>query len=211
MTGANPATAWAELVAGNQRFISETPLHPHQDAERRTQTAGAQTPRAALFGCSDSRLSAEIIFDQGLGDLFVVRNIGQVVSSSVIGSLEYAVSSVGVSVIVVLAHDGCGAVHAAITKDAEPDTFLPAHVGEIIDQIIPAVSRVRHSAGLPAGAYVDADAVGREHLKDTISALLESSELIGEKIADGTLAIVGATYRLSEGHVTPEVVVGDIN
>ena len=100
-----PARVWATMQRGNERFVAGTPKHPRQDVETRTELAHLQTPRAALFGCSDSRLAAEIIFDLGLGDLFVVRNAGQVISESVIGSLEYAVEVLGVALIVVLGHD----------------------------------------------------------------------------------------------------------
>ena len=112
-----PAEVWRELRAGNQRFISGTPLHPHQDVDRRRELAGVQKPLVAIFGCSDSRLSAEIIFDIGLGDAFVVRNAGQVVSESALGSLEYAVGVLGVPLILVLGHDQCGAVRAAIEPE----------------------------------------------------------------------------------------------
>lgn len=205
-----PAEVWREMSAGNERFITGTPLHPRQDVERRSELAQAQTPRAALFGCSDSRLSAEIIFDQGLGDLFVVRNAGQVISTSVLGSLEYAAEVLGVSLIVVLAHDSCGAVEAAIQKDGAPDTLFPPHVDAIVSDILPAVQRTRDSAGLARGETLDSSVVGREHLRDTISALLAGSELIGQKIAEGKLAVVGANYRLTEGRVTSDVIVGDI-
>ena len=93
------------MLEGNRRFVAGEPRHPRQDAERRHELAHAQRPTAALFGCSDSRLAAEIIFDEGLGDLFVIRNAGQVVSDSVVGSLEYAVAVLNVPLIVVLGHD----------------------------------------------------------------------------------------------------------
>src|SRR5688500_9364598 len=109
-----PAAVWQEMVRGNDRFVAGAPLHPRQDVERREELAFAQSPSAALFGCSDSRLAAEIIFDKGIGDLFVVRNAGQIISDSVLGSLEYAVSVLKVPLIVVLGHDECGAVLAAI-------------------------------------------------------------------------------------------------
>ena len=109
-----PAQVWKEMVRGNERFVAGEPHHPRQDVERREELAHAQAPHAALFGCSDSRLAAEIIFDKGLGDLFVVRNAGQVISDSVIGSLEYAVAVLEVPLILVLGHDECGAVAAAI-------------------------------------------------------------------------------------------------
>ena len=178
---------------------------------------GSQTPLAAVFGCSDSRLSAEIIFDKGLGDLFVVRNAGQIISDSVIGSLEYSVDIVGVPLIVVLGHDSCGAVGAAISMlspDAEP---LPPHIASFVDRIVPAIRRVAGKAELFASdgtlnpEKVDSLEVGREHLRDTIAELLESSELITGAIAEGNLAIVGANYRLGQGQVQPDFVIGHID
>jgi carbonic anhydrase len=192
------------MVRGNERFVAGEPQHPRQDVERREELAGAQAPHAALFGCSDSRLAAEIIFDKGLGDLFVVRNAGQVISDSVVGSLEYAVAVLDVPLIVVLGHDECGAVSAAIDSlgpDARP---LPPHIARLIAPIIPAVERVPAEGGRP-----DSIEVGREHLRDTVAELFQRSELISEAVAAGTLAVVGANYRLLEGKVVPDVVLGD--
>lgn len=209
-TRITPAEAWSRMMKGNQRFINGTPQHPRQDVERRTEIAHAQYPEAALFGCADSRLSAEIIFDKGLGDLFVVRNAGQVISNSVIGSLEYAVEMLKVSLILVLSHDSCGAVKASIEQDGPDATPLPPHIREITESIAPAVQRVRLSRGLAPGDPLDPNEVGQEHLRDTVSALLASSELISEAIAEGKLALVGANYRLSEGLVTPDVIIGSL-
>ena len=114
MTRITPAKAWAEMARGNERFVSGAPAHPRQDVDRRAELVDEQRPTSALFGCSDSRLAAEIIFDKGLGDLFVVRNAGQIISDSVVGSLEYAVGVLEVPLIVVLGHDNCGAVNGAI-------------------------------------------------------------------------------------------------
>jgi carbonic anhydrase len=205
-----PATAWKRLVKGNQNFINGTPEHPRQDVEHRTELAQAQFPDVALFGCADSRLSAEIIFDKGLGDLFVVRNAGQVISNSVVGSLEYAVEMLGISLILVLSHDNCGAVQAAIEQDAPDATPLPAHIQEITAAIAPAVTRVRLAQGLEKGARLDPNQVGQEHLRDTVSRVLTSSELISAAIAEGKLAVVGANYRLAEGRVTPDVIIGSV-
>lgn len=201
-----PAQVWREMARGNERFVAGEPQHPRQDVERRTELAGAQSPHAALFGCSDSRLAAEIIFDKGLGDLFVVRNAGQVISDSVIGSLEYAVAVLDVPLIVVLGHDECGAVRAAIDAEKPDATPLPPHIANLIAPIRPAVQRVPSDDGDP-----DILEVGREHLRDTVAELLESSELIGAAIAAGTLAVVGANYRLLEGRVVPDVVLGAID
>src|SRR5690606_37181977 len=109
-----PAEALRRLLAGNRRFVTGRLDHPHQDAARRAAVAPVQRPFAALFGCSDSRLAAEIIFDQGLGDLFVVRTAGQVVGSEVLGSIEFAVAELDVPLVAVLGHDSCGAVGAAL-------------------------------------------------------------------------------------------------
>lgn len=199
-----PADVWREMKRGNERFVAGSPLHPHQDVERRQSLVEAQTPHAALFGCSDSRLSAEIIFDKGLGDLFVVRNAGQIISESVVGSLEYAVAVLEVPLIVVLGHDACGAVKAAIDSEGVDAAPLPPHIHTLVEKIVPAVRRVRgEQEELP-----DALEVGREHLRDTVAELLESSELISDAIAAGTLAIVGANYRLAEGTAVPDIVVG---
>ena len=196
------------MVQGNGRFIAGVPQHPRQDVERRGQLIGHQEPNVALFGCSDSRLAAEIIFDKGLGDLFVVRNAGQIISDSVIGSLEYAVAILHTPLIVVLGHDECGAVRAAIDCTEEGAAPLPPHIRQLIEPIVPAVHRVRKRQdgdGLP-----DATEVGREHLRHTVAELVKHSELLSEAVAAGTLAIVGANYRLLEGMAVPDVVIGDI-
>ena len=206
-----PAETWRELRAGNARFTAGTPQHPRQDVDRRTELANHQRPLVAIFGCSDSRLAAEIIFDVGLGDAFVVRNAGQVISDSVLGSLEYAVGVLGVPLILVLGHDHCGAVRAAIdSQGAEPDP-LPAHISSLVDRIVPAVRRVAGTAEGPIDTdAIDAGYVGREHLRDTVAELVERSELISDAIAAGTLAVVGANYRLLEGRAETDVAVGRI-
>ncbi|GAA4371709.1 carbonic anhydrase [Agromyces bauzanensis] len=207
-----PSATWRELRRGNERFIAGEPRHPRQDVDHRTSLAGAQRPHVAVFGCSDSRLAAEIIFDVGLGDAFVVRNAGQVVSDSVLGSLEYAVGVLGVPLILVLGHDECGAVRAAIESQAPDAAPLPPHIASVVELIVPAVRRV---AGVEPDQAVDPDDVdaayvGREHLRDTVAELVESSEMISDAIAAGTLAIVGANYRLVEGRAETDIVVGRI-
>lgn len=216
MTRVTPEQAWAEMSSGNERFVTGAPAHPRQDVDRRAELVDAQRPSSALFGCSDSRLAAEIIFDKGLGDLFVVRNAGQIISDSVVGSLEYAVGILEVPLIVVLGHDNCGAVNGAIQMLGPDATALPPHIEALVSRIVPAIRRVAGKAGLfaPDGTLdpnaVDSLEVGREHLRDTIAELMESSELITQAIAEGSLAIVGANYRLGKGLVQPDVVIGDI-
>ena len=129
------------------------------------------------------------------------------------GSLEYAVAVLGVPLIVVLGHDACGAVDAAIRSVDADAPALPPHIWRQIAPIVPAVRRVQRETTVDATppGEIDADLVGREHLRDTVADLLHSSELISEAVADGTLAIVGANYRLAEGTAVPDVILGVVN
>jgi carbonic anhydrase len=203
-----PDQAWAEMSEGNQRFVAGTPRHPNQDVGMRHQLVDGQAPMATLFGCSDSRLAAEIIFDKGLGDLFVVRNAGQVIGESIIASLEYAVHVLGVPLIVVLAHDSCGAVRAAIDGTAIDAAPLPSHIWKLVAPIVPAARKVLAEQGGSTPADIDAELVGREHLRNTVNDVLQSSELISAAVAEGRLGIVGANYRLDDGTAMPVVTVG---
>jgi carbonic anhydrase len=196
-----PADVWREMVRGNQRFMAGDPRHPRQNVERREELAGSQAPHVALFGCSDSRLAAEIIFDKGLGDLFVVRNAGHVITDSAIASLEYPVALLATPLIVVLAHDECGAVRAAIDLDSPDAAPLPPHIAGLVAGIRPAVR---------ASETRDAETVGIAHLRRTVTELVARSELISDAIAEGRLAVVGANYKLLEGGVVPSIVIGDV-
>jgi len=192
MTNSRPAEAWAQLQAGNARFIAGEPQHPRQDAERRAETAGSQAPVATIFGCSDSRLAAEIIFDKGLGDLFVVRNAGQVISDSVIGSLEYAVAVLHVPLVVVLGHDNCGAVTAA--KEAVETGEVPqGHIRDLVERITPSV------LGSLREKKTDVNDMVEEHAKQTVRRLLDSSRMIYDAVDNYSAAVIGVAYRLEEG------------
>lgn len=205
-----PAQAWQQLQSGNERFIAGDAQHPHQDVDRRNDLAHTQNPIVAVFGCSDSRLAAEIIFDLGLGDAFVIRNAGQVVSDSALGSIEYAVGLLHTPLLLVLGHDECGAVRAAIDSRGQDAPALPPQIAHLIEPIAPAVRRVTNTTAGQAidPESVDAAAVGREHLRDTVTELLQRSELLSYAIAEGNLAIVGANYRLREGRAVPDVLIG---
>lgn len=203
-----PAAAWKQMRDGNRRFVNEEPRHPNQDVARRKNLAAAQNPVATLFGCSDSRLAAEIIFDLGLGDLFVVRNAGQVIGESIVASLEYAVAVLNVPLIVVLAHDSCGAVRAAIDGTAIDAAPVPPHIWKLIAPIVPAARKVLAESGGTTVAEIDAELVGQEHLRNTVADLLQSSEIISNAVAEGRLGIVGANYRLAEGTAVPIITVG---
>jgi len=200
-----PRDAWAAMVDGNRRFVSGTPAHPRQDIDRRESIAERQKPFAALFGCADSRLSAEIIFDVGLGDLFVVRNAGQVIAETIMGSLEFAVEVLEVPLILILGHDECGAIKAAV--DATEGTLKSE--GEFIHDL---VERIRPTvlAANEQGKHAIND-VTELHIQDTINELLTRSSLISNAVKAGKLAVVGANYKLALGEVHPLVTVGEVN
>lgn len=200
----SPTAAWQALVDGNHRFVGGTPAHPRQDIDRRETVADAQRPFAALFGCADSRLSAEIIFDVGLGDLFVVRNAGQVIAETILGSLEYSVEVLGVPLILVLGHDECGAIRATIDATEGKLNSKGEFIHNLVERIRPTVL-----AANAAGKH-NIDDVTELHVQDTINELLTRSTLIADAVKTGKLAVVGANYKLALGEIHPIVIVGDI-
>lgn len=210
-----PQEAWELMRQGNERFISGVPSHPRQNVERRAELTDQQAPDAALFGCSDSRLAAEIIFDSGLGDLFVARNMGHVVAESVVASLEYAVKELGVAIIVVLAHDSCGAVRAAVAQATQHPEEVPTAVQNVLEPLVPSVQEywMREHSDTPYvdPNEIDVDEVGRIHLARTVNALLRASRLISDAVAAGDLGIVGCQYSLVEGRAIPISAVGQLD
>ncbi|MCM1949618.1 MULTISPECIES: carbonic anhydrase [Streptomyces] len=192
MPRTSPALALDALLDGNRRFVSGTPEHPNQDAARRTELAPGQDPFAVILGCSDSRLAAEIIFDRGLGDLFVVRTAGHVIGPEVLGSVEYATSVLGARLVVVLGHDSCGAVAAA--RAAVEDGFAASgFVRDVVERVTPSILAAR-TAGLTA----DSDIID-EHIRHTVDLLLDRSRLLSEQVAAGEIAVVGLGYELAGG------------
>jgi carbonic anhydrase len=137
-----------------------------------------------------------------------VRNAGQVIGESIVASLEYAVAVLNVPLIVVLAHDSCGAVRAAIDGTAIDAAPLPPHIWKLIAPIVPAARKVLAESGGTTVAEIDAELVGEEHLRNTVRDLLQSSEVISQAVSDGRLGIVGANYRLAEGTAVPVITVG---
>lgn len=156
-TSLTPAQAWQRLQEGNARFVADAMQHPSQGAAHRAAVAREQHPYAVLFGCSDSRVAAEIIFDQGLGDLFVVRTAGHVLDTTVIGSIEYGVDVLGAPLVVVLGHDHCGAVGAA-TEALLTSRMPTGFVRAVVDRVIPSL--LTH-AELAAGQAVAAAEAAR--------------------------------------------------
>ncbi|MGX7729624.1 carbonic anhydrase [Rhodococcus sp. 2H158] len=203
MPNSNPISAWKALTEGNQRFVSGTPLHPSQGIDHRATLVNEQHPIAVLFGCGDSRVAAEIIFDQGLGDMFVVRTAGHVIDSAVLGSIEYAVGVLNVPLIVVLGHDSCGAVKA--TLDAlDKGEIPPGFIRDIVERVAPSILMGRND-GLST-----VDELEGRHVVETGKLLSQRSQIIAERIANGQCAIAGVTYKLSDGHVQLQGHVGDI-
>ncbi len=204
-----PAEAWAALWAGNERFVRGVMEHPSQDAGRRTEVLAAQYPFAVIFGCSDSRVAAEIIFDQGLGDVFVVRTAGHVVDTTVIGSIEYGVDVLGASLVVVLGHDGCGAVAAAneaLVTGVMPRGFVRA----IVDRVIPSIV-TRPDEREDGDVHIaEKSVLLREHVRSTVQMVRGYSVLLAEAIEEGRCAVVGLEYALADGQVKVIETLGDI-
>lgn len=189
-----PREAWEQLLAGNARFVAGQPQHPNQDTAHRNQLSDGQTPCAIVFGCGDSRVAAELIFDQGLGDLFVVRTAGHVTDDAVMGSLEYGVEILGIPLVVVLGHDNCGAVKAAI--DARDSGVMPpGYIRDVVERLIPSLL-----AGQRQGIDDYAGLIS-QHVSETVGQLTERSRILFRAVRDGRCAIVGLEYALSAGSV----------
>jgi carbonic anhydrase len=185
----NGADAFTKLLDGNQRFSQGHPEHPNQSTERRTDLANGQHPFATVLGCSDSRVPPELVFDQGLGDLFVVRLAGNVADTVAIESIDYSVKHLGVRLIMVLGHDKCGAVTAAVIGHEEP-----GDVGPMLRELRPAVAATRNMAGNKIDNAI------RENVILTVQKLSTSKELRA-MVNSGDLKIVGGIYHLSTGTV----------
>ncbi len=188
---------------GNERFVAGTSSHPNQDSSRRSALVENQHPFAVIFGCSDSRLAAEIIFDLGLGDAFVVRTAGQVIDDAVLGSLEYSVSELRVPLIVILGHDSCGAVTA--TKAAvETGTMPPGFIRDLVERITPSVLTSKRNG------HDDVNDMVVEHVKQTSQRLVDSSRIISSAIDSGQTAVMGLSYSLLEGRAVVVSELGNI-
>ncbi|MFI6364800.1 carbonic anhydrase [Nocardia sp. NPDC050630] len=203
MPDSNPISAWKSLREGNERFVSGNLLHPSQGAVDRAKLVSGQHPHAILFGCGDSRVAAELIFDQGLGDMFVVRTAGHVVDSSVLGSIEYGVQVLNVPLIVVLGHDSCGAVKATI--DALDGGEVPGgFIRSVVERVAPSILIGRRE-GLST-----VDEMEARHVVETSRLLMQRSMIISQRVATGECAIACVTYKLAEGEVKLQRVVGNI-
>ncbi|MCQ8277173.1 carbonic anhydrase [Acetobacteraceae bacterium KSS8] len=191
-----PDEALARLKEGNRRHLSGEAIQKHQtSAERRAALAEKQAPFCVLVGCSDSRVPPEVLFGCGLGDLFIVRNAGNVVDTAAIGSIEYGVAVLGAPLVVVLGHERCGAVQAAVNVVEEDATF-PGSIGKMIEPILPAVLRARRD-----GTDDLLDRSVRCNVHRVVERLRNTETLLQEPQAQGRLRIIGARYDLDDGSV----------
>ncbi|MEH2067662.1 MAG: carbonic anhydrase [Nostoc sp.] len=186
----SPDAALQKLIEGNQRFVQHQPQYPDQSAARLQEVAQAQHPFATILSCADSRVPAEIIFDQGIGDIFDVRLAGNIATPESLGSIEYAVVLLGTPVLMVLGHERCGAVTAAVKNEA-----LLGDIGSFVEAIKPVVK----SAKLQPGDAVDNAVVANVQYQ---IARLKRSQLLTERLQSGKLKIVGGRYDLDTGGVT---------
>jgi carbonic anhydrase len=187
-----PADAISKLKEGNGRYTSGNLQHPGQTAERRTELAKTQHPFAGIVCCSDSRVPPEIVFDQGLGDLFIVRVAGNVINDEGLGSIEYTVDHLGTRLILVLGHQRCGAVDAARETIAAKGK-APGHIQSLVTAIKPAVE---------ATAKDDLEATIKANVKNVVQALRSSTPILKAEVDSGKIRVIGGYYSLDTGAVT---------
>jgi len=187
----DPKLAIEKLMSGNRRFVENKSIRPRQDAQTIKKLGFGQKPFATIVSCSDSRVPNEMIFDQGLGDLFIIRTAGQVSSAASYGSMEYAVVKLYTRLIVVLGHTDCGAVAAAVQRPED----VPGHIVTLINEIKPAVAKVANLPGDPVNNAV------RQNVIDQVNTLRDLDPILHKKYSNGEILIVGAVYDIHTGKV----------
>jgi carbonic anhydrase len=189
----NPEEALQRLIQGNARFVQSVTIDPNQSEKRRVAVANSQTPFAQILGCVDSRVPPEIIFDRGLGDLFVIRTAGQVIDDAVLGSLEFGVAELAIPLLVVMGHERCGAVKAAI-ESIEQNHTAPGSIAALVEAIRPAVEETAGTTGDHLDLAIHANI-------ENIVERLSTSAILSAAVASGKLRIIGACYDLDSGIV----------
>ena len=193
--------AVARLRVGNRRFAAGEPtLTALSTAARRNEVAAGQAPFAVILGCSDSRVPAELVFDQGLGELFVIRVAGNVVAPSQVGSVEFAAEQFGTRLAVVLGHSRCGAIMAALDQLTRQAEFGSADLGSIVDRVRPSVETLLATELRHDREALVAEAV-RAHVRASADHLRHGSKVLEQLIAEERLLVVGAEYSLDSGLV----------
>lgn len=193
--------ALKKLKEGNRRFTTNAmkPTALTNDIQRK-ELVGGQAPFAIILGCADSRVPAELVFDQGLGDLFVIRVAGNIASPSQIGSIEYAAGHLGTRLIVVLGHTDCGAVQATLSEMAQPPAERSPNLSTIVDRIRPALESLWSARGEKEPGELLADAV-RANVQAAAAQLREGSTILENLMDNEGLQVVGAEYSLATGEV----------
>jgi carbonic anhydrase len=189
--GITPDSVLAELKTGNAHHVQHQYKHPHETRARQRELVAGQHPHAEILSCADSRVPPEIIFDQGLGDLFVVRVAGNVATDTEIGSLEYGAEHLHIPLLVVLGHESCGAVTAAVEGGE-----AKGHIAALVTLIKPAVDSSHGTPGDPVANAV------RSNVQMVVQQLRSSTPILSELVAHGKLKIVGGVYSLKTGQVT---------
>jgi carbonic anhydrase len=193
--------ALERLKEGNRRFVSDAPsLHIFTNDARRRELAAGQEPFAIVLGCSDSRVPAEIVFDQGLGDLFVIRVAGNIVAPSQVGSVEFAAERSGTRLVVVLGHSNCGAILATLEELGRPSEDQSRNLRSIVDRIRPSVEPLLASGLGNQPAALVREAV-RANIRASANHLRHGSEVLEQLIQTNGLLVVGAEYSLDSGIV----------
>jgi carbonic anhydrase len=188
---ADPRIGLRKLIGGNRRFIEGKSIRPRQDSMALHGTEAGQKPFAIIVGCSDSRVPNEIIFDQGVGDLFIVRTAGQVMAQASYGSIEFATLALGSKLIVVLGHKKCGAVDAAIKRPDNP----PGHIVTLINAIKPAAEKTKFMAGDRLDNAI------RQNVLEQVNELRDLEPVLSKKYQRGEILVVGAVYDLYSGKI----------
>ncbi|MEJ4113431.1 carbonic anhydrase [Corynebacterium kroppenstedtii] len=189
-----PASVLHDLLDGNDRFVQGRALRPNQDRQHWSSLTQGQAPKAVVLACSDSRVPVELLFDQGFGDVFVIRTAGEIVDMSVLASLEFAVEGLGVSLVVVLGHESCGAVKAAseaMSQGGVSETFQRV----LVEKVAPSVMVAR------AQGHFTTDDYEKQHVRSIVDHIVGRSPEIITKLDDGTIGVVGLRYLLKNGEV----------
>jgi len=185
-----------KLIQGNERYVSGTLIHPNSNFMRRKETAqNGQFPIAATLSCADSRVPIELVFDQGIGDIFSVRTAGNIIDTISLGSLELGVYKFGIPLLLVLGHTDCGAIKLAVEADR-----LSGNMSQIVHGILPVVEQVTQKHPHMGKAELT-DQVTKENVRSVIREILDKSELIDEKVKIGALMIKGGIVDLESGEV----------
>lgn len=187
---ADPRIALRKLMGGNRRFVEDKSIRPRQDRAALTNTEKSQKPFAIIVSCSDSRVPNEIVFDQGVGDLFIVRTAGQVMAAASYGSIEFATAVLESKLVVVMGHQSCGAVDAAIKR---PD--VPGHIVTLVNSIKGAARKAEHMGGNKLENAI------RQNVIEQVNELRDLDPILSKKYQKGEIMIVGAVYQLSTGKV----------